>query len=124
VGRFKARRGSKHARQDPAAVAGQPQAGRPERPPEIFLRGCAYEVALQRLDQQVRAFVRQGRREILVVHGRGRGSPDGQSILGPAVREWCLKHPQLVVGWRPAQPSWGGDGAVVLDLNVGEGAAR
>jgi DNA-nicking Smr family endonuclease len=118
VGRFKARRGGKKVRPDPTAAAGEPPAIRPERPPEIFLRGCAYDQALQRLDQQVRAYVRQGRREVLVVHGRGRGSPDVQSILGPAVREWCLAHSQLVLGWRPAQPSWGGDGAMVLELNV------
>lgn len=117
MGRFKARRGGKKTRPE-IITTGEPPAGRPVRPPEIFLRGCAYDQALQRLDQQVRAYVRQGRPEVLVVHGRGRGSPDGQSILGPAVREWCLAHPQLVVGWRPAQPAWGGDGAMVLELNV------
>ncbi len=118
MGRFKARRGGKGSRDGAAARQAEPQAGRATRPPEIHLRKCTFAEAMQRLEQQVKAYAAQGRAEILVVHGRGHGSPDGQSVLGPAVREWCLKHPGLVRGWRPAQPSWGGDGAIVLDLNV------
>lgn len=119
MGRFKARRGGRkeHSGSD-QTKAPLPAPGRPARPPEVFLRGCAFDVAMQRLDQQVRAYARQGRREILVVHGRGRGSPDGQGVLGPAVRDWCLAHPQLVHAWRVAPPAWGGEGAMVLDLNV------
>lgn len=114
--RFKARRGGRQARQDPAAPASQPPPGRLPRPPEIFLRKCVFEEAMHRLEQQVRAYASQGRSEILVVHGKGRGSPDGQGVLGPAVRDWCQAHPQLVRRWRPAPPAWGGDGAVVLEL--------
>lgn len=73
---------------------------------------------MHRLSHQVTAYVRQGRPEVLVVHGRGRGSPDGRGVLGDAVRDWCLDHPDLVLDWRVAPPGWGGDGAVVLRLNV------
>ncbi len=116
MGRFKSRRGGKQDR-DKQPDSTTP-AARPARPPEIFLRMCSYDEAMRRLDQQVRAYVRQGRAEILVVHGAGRGSPDGRGVLGDAVREWCQSRGDLVLDWRPAQPAWGGDGAVVLTLNV------
>lgn len=125
MGRFKARRGGRKAHQDPAEAAGDPvRDDRTNRPPEIFLRKCTFDEALRRLDQQVRAHAAHGHREVLVVHGRGLGSPQGQGVLGDAVRQWCVAHPQLVNGWRPAQPSWGGDGAVVLDLNAGKDERR
>ena len=121
MGRFKSRRGGKrdgdHDQDgDGASRPGRP--GRPDRPPEIFLRMCSYDEAMLRLDQQVNAYVRQGRGEILVVHGKGHGSPDGRGVLGNAVRDWCLRRTDLVREWRPAPPKWGGDGAVVLTLNV------
>jgi DNA-nicking Smr family endonuclease len=116
MGRFKARRGGKQDRG--SRPAGDDAPARPERPPQIFLRMCSYEEALLRLDQQVRAYARQGRPEILVVHGMGHGSPGGRGILGDAVRDWCLRRGDLVLDWRPAPPGWGGDGAVVLTLNV------
>jgi len=121
MGRHKSRRGGKFDNDDDEFDRPQPEEQdlrRPARPPEIFLRMCRWDEAHRRLDQQVRAHVRQGRREILVVHGRGQGSPDGQGVLGSAVREWCNAHRDLVIEWRSAPPSWGGDGAIVLTLNV------
>ncbi len=116
MGRYKSRRGGRQGPpQDPPPDA---DPLRPPRPPEIFLRMCPWEEAMRRLDHQVRAYVRQGRGEVLVVHGRGRGSPDGRGVLGDAVRGWCLDHPDLVLDWRVAPPSWGGDGAMVLQLNT------
>ena len=120
MGRSKSRRGGKRdGDRDQDGGADRPdRPDRPERPPEIFLRMCAYDEAMLRLDQQVHAYWRQGRGEILVVHGKGRGSPDGRGVLGDAVRDWCLRRTDLVREWRPAPPKWGGDGAVVLTLNV------
>jgi DNA-nicking Smr family endonuclease len=118
MGRFKARRGGKKERPSPPDSPQAQPGARSPRPPEIFLRKCTYAEAMHRLEQQVRAHVAQGRREILVVHGKGRGSPEGQGVLGDAVREWCLAHPQLVCSWRSAPPAWGGDGAVVLELGT------
>lgn len=114
MGRHKARRGGRPGPDQ----APEPEVGRSARPPEVFLRRCTWEEAMHRLSHQVAAYVRQGRREILVVHGRGHGSPDGRGVLGDAVRAWCLDHPELVRDWRAAPPSWGGDGAMVLQLNT------
>ncbi|HOX24511.1 MAG TPA: Smr/MutS family protein [Candidatus Krumholzibacteria bacterium] len=115
MGRFKARRSG---RQTQAPAPGAPDGVRPARPPEIFLRKCTWAEAMLRLDQQVRAHARQGRREILVVHGKGLGSPDGRGVLGSAVCDWCSQHPDLVIEWRPAPPAWGGDGAKILTLRT------
>lgn len=115
MGRHKSRRGGRRAA-EPPEDQGAP--AREERPPEIFLRMCTWEEAMHRLQHQVTACVRQGRSPVLVVHGRGHGSPDGRGVLGDAVRQWCLDHPDLVLDWRTAPPGWGGDGATVLDLNV------
>ncbi len=73
---------------------------------------------MHRLSHQVKAYVRQGRDEVLVVHGRGHGSPDGRGVLGDAVRTWCTDNADLVVDWRTAPQHWGGEGAVVLTLNI------
>lgn len=116
MGRFKSRRGGR--RGAPPPPSGDEAPVRDPRPPEIFLRMCTWEEAMHRLSHQVTAYVRQGRPEVLVVHGRGHGSPDGRGVLGDAVRAWCLDHPDLVSDWRVAPPSWGGDGALVLQLNV------
>jgi len=115
MGRHKSRRGGPRPPEPPDDGGGNERA---PRPPEIFLRMCTWEEAMHRLRQQVTAHVRQGREVVLVVHGRGHGSPDGRGVLGDAVRQWCLDHPDLVRDWRVAPPDWGGDGAVVLQLNV------
>lgn len=115
MGRFKARRGGRRGTSDPEPAQGDQDR---QRPPEIFLRMCTWEEAMHRLGHQVTAYARQGRQEVLVVHGRGHGSPTGRGVLGDAVRQWCLAHPELVRDWRTAPPSWGGEGAVVLQLNV------
>lgn len=103
------------------AVDEPPEEGRPRRgpepPPTIHLRKLTAEEALARLDTQLRAFLRQGRGEILVIHGKGQGSAGGISILGPLVREWCDQHPAVVAGWREAPTYWGGSGAIVVTLN-------
>jgi DNA-nicking Smr family endonuclease len=88
----------------------------PEAPPAIHLRRLPAEEALDRLDSLVPSYLRAGRHELLVVHGRGHHSPGGQSVLGPLVREWCENHPDLVASWRPAPAAWGGEGAIVIVL--------
>ncbi len=95
---------------------GKPRRG-PEPPPTIHLRKLTVDEALGRLETQLRGYQRQGRSEILVIHGKGQGSEGGISILGPLVREWCDNHPALVAGWREAPGYWGGSGAIVVTLN-------
>jgi len=81
-----------------------------------MLRKLKVEEALERLAFQLAAFARQGETEVLVVHGKGQNSPGGISVLGPAVRQWCDEHSQLVTSWREAPGRWGGAGAIVVGL--------
>jgi|GEM_PF-1026960 len=88
----------------------------PEAPPTIQLRLLTVDEALGRLAAQLRAWQGQGQREVLVVHGKGQNSPQGLSVLGPAVRSWCDENAQLVGSWREAPRKWGGAGAIVVVL--------
>ncbi len=90
----------------------------PDAPPEIHLRKLRVEEALARLEAQLRAYQRQKRRELLVIHGRGHKSPGQVAVLGPIVRDWCDEHPALVLSWREAPPKWGGAGAIVVTLQI------
>ncbi|PID79653.1 hypothetical protein CSA17_00470 [bacterium DOLJORAL78_65_58] len=103
------------------AVQEEPTAGRSRRgiepPPAIHLRKLTVEEALGRLETQLRGYRRQGRSQLLVIHGKGQGSQGGISILGPVVRQWCDEHPALVASWREAPAYWGGAGAIVVCLN-------
>jgi DNA-nicking Smr family endonuclease len=89
---------------------------RKDAPPTIHLRRLPAENALGRLKAMLLGYARLGRREVIVVHGRGHNSPGGQPILGPLVRRWCDEHPELVSSWREAPPEWGGAGAIVVAL--------
>ena len=55
---------------------------KPGAPPEIHLRKLKLTEAMHRLETQLAAFARQGRREVLVVHGKGQNSPGGTPVLG------------------------------------------
>jgi len=100
--------------EDPRERRQRAQAG---MPPSINLRRLHAEPALARLEAQLRAFAGMGRKKVLVVHGRGHGSTGGQPILKGLVREWCNAHPGLVKGWSEAPREWGGEGAIVVQLN-------
>jgi DNA-nicking Smr family endonuclease len=91
---------------------------RDDAPPAIHLRKLKLAEALDRLEAQLRAFSGQGRREVLVIHGKGQGSAGGISVLGPEVRNWCDRNPALVSSWREAPRHWGGTGAIVVVLQT------
>ena len=91
-------------------------ASHPEPPPSLMLRKLKVDEALDRLARQLPVWARRGQREMLLVHGKGQNSPGGISVLGPAVRQWCDEHPDIVSSWREAPPYWGGSGAVVVVL--------
>ena len=80
----------------------------------------AYELpvaeALDRLNRQIRAHVKQGTKEVLVVHGKGQNSPGGVPVIGPLARRWCDDSSHLVESWREAPDKWGGSGAILVVL--------
>lgn len=90
-------------------------------PPTINLRHLRAEEALAVFEAAVARHAARGTRELLVVHGRGHGSPGGRPVIGPMIRKWCEGHPGAVTGWREAPRDWGGAGASVVGLR---GAGR
>ena len=53
---------------------------------------------------------------LVIVHGKGNRS-DGEAVLRSLVRHW-LAQQSSVLGWCPAQPKHGGDGASYVYLRV------
>ncbi len=96
----------------------RPQGRAPDAPPQILLRKLTLDEALRRLEAQLRAHAAQGHTEVLVVHGKNTNSLRGIPILGPAARDWCNKHRDLVATWREAPGKWGGAGAIVVTLKT------
>jgi DNA-nicking Smr family endonuclease len=79
-------------------------------------RAAAVGGALERL---VAAAQAQGRRCVLVVHGRGQRSPAGEPVLKPAVWQWLTSSPAAraaVMAFCSARPEQGGSGATLLLL--------
>lgn len=95
-----------------------------DAPPAIHLRRFTWDQARTLLARQLTAYRDRGRREVLVIHGRGHNSPGCIGVLGPLVREWCGAHPELVGSWREAPRRWGGPGAIVVVLCGGDRESR
>lgn len=84
----------------------------------LDLHGMIQSAARAALTEFILASTRKGLRTVLVVHGRGRGSPGGQPILKHATAQW-LSHGTLsgyVLAFTTARPQDGGAGAMCVLL--------
>ncbi len=84
----------------------------------IDLHGMIREDAKTSLAKYVVDSVRKGRRAVLIVHGRGRGSPGGHPVLKHATAHW-LSHGMIsgyVLAFATARPGDGGAGAMYVLL--------
>jgi DNA-nicking Smr family endonuclease len=84
----------------------------------LDLHGMKQPDSRQALNDFVQESVRKGRRTVLVVPGRGLGSPGGRPVLKHAVVQW-LSHGTLsgyVLGFVTARPTDGGAGALYVLL--------
>jgi len=84
----------------------------------IDLHGMIQPDAKHALQQFVIKSVGKGRRTVLVVHGRGLGSPGGRPILKHAAAQW-LSHGEIgahVHAFATAKPQDGGAGAMYVLL--------
>ncbi len=80
--------------------------------------GMIQSAAKDALAAFVRESARKGLRNILVVHGKGHGSPGGRPVLKHAVSEW-LSHGGIcgyVLAFTTARPADGGGGAMYVLL--------
>lgn len=84
----------------------------------VDLHGMVQSAAKEALTSFVHESVRKGLRTILVVHGKGLGSPGGRPVLKQATTEW-LSHGTLcgyVLAFTTARPADGGGGAMYVLL--------
>lgn len=82
------------------------------------LHGMTQEAAKEALSGFILDSVRKGLRSVLVVHGRGRGSPGGRSVLKHATAIWLSQGglSGYVLAFVTARPSDGGAGAMYVLL--------
>ena len=84
----------------------------------LDLHGNNTEAARKLLQQFLHEATRRSLRCVLVIHGKGLNSRDGEAVLRKLTRHWLAQHRQ-VLGYCNAQPAAGGSGAVLVLLKTG-----
>jgi len=84
----------------------------------LDLHGMTTDQAQENLLFFIRESYLQGHRCVLIVTGRGKNSPNGQSILKREAEIWLTRAPlkQVVLAFCTAQPKDGGAGAIYVLL--------
>ncbi|MEA3292793.1 MAG: Smr/MutS family protein [Pseudomonadota bacterium] len=85
------------------------------REAEIDLHGCRVAEAQQLLARSLRECLQQGIRCVLIIHGKGLRSPNGEAILKHETAHYLRLHPG-VLAYCPARPRDGGGGALYVLL--------
>jgi DNA-nicking Smr family endonuclease len=85
----------------------------------LDLHGHPRDEALRALERFVEGARAQGKRCLLVIHGRGAHSPDDAPVLKPLVWRWLVASAlsrSAVLAFTSARPTQGGDGATLVLL--------
>jgi DNA-nicking Smr family endonuclease len=84
----------------------------------LDLHGMGREEARIRVADFLRRAQREGLRCVLIVHGRGKGSPDNVPVLKEKLRAWLTRGAigRRVLAYSSARPFDGGTGAVYVLL--------
>lgn len=94
---------------------------RGEHPPEARrdLHGLTRAEALRAVEQFLLRSRAEGRRAVLLIHGRGQNSEAGEPVLRPALQAWlggAASARAGVMAFAPAPPRAGGAGATLVLL--------
>lgn len=81
----------------------------------LDLHGLNTEAARKLLQVFLHDANQNGLRCVLVIHGKGMNSRNGEAVLKLNTRHWLMQHPQ-VLAWCDALPQDGGGGAVLTLL--------
>jgi DNA-nicking Smr family endonuclease len=95
------------------------KAGEPRVEARLDLHGRSSEEALRALERFLELARGDGKRCVLVIHGRGAHSHDDAPVLKPLVWRWLSTSPaaaSAVLAFASARPAEGGDGATRLLL--------
>lgn len=92
--------------------------GEPEPEERIDLHGTRVDAARRLLDQRLASARARGLRCVLVVHGRGKGSPTDEAPLRDAIPAWLTRgeNGRRVLAFAPAPKRLGGEGATLVLL--------
>jgi len=82
---------------------------------QLDLHGLRRDAARERLAEFVRESVRDGRRCVRVIHGKGNGSPGREPVLKSRVKSWLVQKND-VIAFVQARASDGGHGALLVLL--------
>ena len=83
----------------------------------LDLHGNNSDTARKLLQEFLHETTQRGLRCVLVIHGKGLNSRDGEAVLRKLARHWLTQH-QQVLGYCDAQPKDGGSGAVMVLLTI------
>jgi DNA-nicking Smr family endonuclease len=83
----------------------------------LDLHGLDSDAARRLLQEFLHEAAQHGLRCVLVIHGKGMNSRDGEAVLKQRTRSWLIQHPQ-VLAWCDAPPRDGGGGAVLALLRT------
>jgi DNA-nicking Smr family endonuclease len=86
----------------------------------LDLHGNHRDAARKLLQEFLQDAKQRQMRCVLVIHGKGTNSRDGEAVLRKLARHWLTQHPQ-VLGYCDAPPGQGGSGAVLVLLKVVSG---
>jgi len=81
----------------------------------LDLHGNHRDAARKLLQEFLHEATQRGMRCVLVIHGKGTNSRDGEAVLRKLARHWLSQHPR-VLGYCDAPPGQGGSGAVLVLL--------
>jgi DNA-nicking Smr family endonuclease len=87
----------------------------------LDLHGFSREEARRKTRYFLEDSVYQGRRTVLVITGRGKGSADGPVLRSDMQRYLANEARAWVVEWAPAPKRYGGEGALVVFLKTRRG---
>ena len=85
---------------------------------ELDMHGMTRDEAREALGQFIAASLRQGRRCIRLIHGRGHGSPGREPVLKHLSKSW-LSQREEILAFCQARPHEGGEGALLVLLKAG-----
>ena len=83
----------------------------------LDLHGLHSEPARKLLQEFLYEAIHRELRCVLVIHGKGINSRDGEAVLRKLARQWLTQHPN-VLGYCEALPKDGGSGAVMVLLKM------
>ena len=92
--------------------------GDPEPEEQIDLHGTRRDQAKRLLAKRIESARAQGKRSLVVIHGRGQNSATGEAILRDALPDWLSRGSvsRSVLAFAPAPDRLGGRGATMILL--------